>query len=181
MNAWTRRAALALFVVFLLLSMGGGLAYYLLWHRYENASAVLEPRIERFEGLVKTEANLAAALQGANQTVETWMHQGGVKAQNGIQQQLRQLMGAAGVTVVATQAAFEPADDQRFARIRLTATVTGEWASAVQLLESLQMQKPPFWVRSAVLARENGTDTAEPQLVRMTLQIEAPVAEETPP
>lgn len=180
MNFWTRRVAVTLSVVFVALGVCVGLVCVALWQKYENALHILEPRIERLTGIVRAGSDIDAALNGARETLQPWLHIGGAKAQNDIQQQLRQLIDTTGVTIVASQSVFESGDEQRLGRIRLTATVTGEWPKIVRLLEELQAQRPPFWVRSASLFRENGNASVEPQIVRLTMQLEAPLAGEVP-
>lgn len=178
MNFWTRRVAVTLSLAFVVLGVCVGLVCVALWQKYENALHILEPRIERLSGIVKAESDIEAALKGARDTLQPWLHIGGAKAQNDIQQQLRQLIDVTGLTIVASQSVYEAGDTQRLGRIRQTATVTGEWPKIVRLLEALQAQRPPFWVRSASLFRENGNAGVEPQIVRLTMQLEAPLAGE---
>ena len=178
MNFWTRRVALTLVVALVVLGVAVGLVCAAFWQRYEQALHILEPRIERLSGIVKADSDIDAALNGANESLKLWLHAGGGKAQNDIQQHLRQIIDTTGATIVASQSVFESGDAQRLGRIRLTATVTGEWSKIVSLLEALQAQRPPFWVRSASLFRENGNAAVEPQIVRLTLQLEAPLAGE---
>ena len=176
MNAWTRRALFVLIAVCAVLSGLLGAGCYLVWQHYEGAMQTMEPRIERIQGIVNAQGQIESALKNADDTLAPWLHIGGGDAQNRVQQQLRQLIDSSGTTSVASQAALEAGDGEKVARVRLTATVVGEWASVVKLLESLQAQKPLFWVRSATLMRENGGPTSEPQTARLTIQLEAPLA-----
>ena len=75
---------------------------------------------------------------------------------------------------MSSQVALEPGADGKLARIRLTATISGEWPKLVRFMETLQTHRPPFWLRSATLSRE-GVATG-PQNARVTLQLEAPLA-----
>ncbi|MBW8463155.1 MULTISPECIES: type II secretion system protein GspM [unclassified Acidovorax] len=178
MNPWLRRAV----VVVLLLFFGGlvcaALVYQALWARYDNALQQLEPRSERLEGVVNAGADIETLLGTANGTVAPWLHPGGEAAQNEVQQKLRQMIVASGSTLVSSQAALEPGAEGKLARIRLTATVTGDWSKLVGFMESLQMHRPPFWVRTASITREGASAGAGPQAARLALQLEAPLAPE---
>ena len=59
-----------------------------------------------------------------------------------------------------------------------TATDTGDWSKLVGFMESLQMHRPPFWVRTASITREGASAGAGPQAARLALQLEAPLAPE---
>lgn len=175
MNVWTRRA---LWVVVLLVLCGvGALAavYRMSWQRYEHALEVLEPRLERLAGIVEAEPRISTQLDAANQTLEPLLHPGGDAAQNDVQQKLRQLIAASGSTLITSQAVLDAGSTQHLAQVRITATVTGEWPKLVLLLDALQNQRPPLWIRTSMLMRENGSQTAEPQMARLVLQVEAPV------
>lgn len=180
MNVWTRRVLVTLVLVLAGVLAASAWVYRMLWLRYEGAIFQLEPRSERLEGVVNAGPDIETQLDSARNTVAPWLHPAGATAENDIQQKLRQLIEASGSTLVSAQAATEPGVDGKLARIRLTATVTGEWAKVVRLMESLQTQRPPFWVRSVSMARE-GTSTTEPQNARLTLQLEAPLAPEVKP
>ena len=178
MNFWRRRAIVALMLLFF-----GGLAcaalvYWSLWVRYDNALQQLEPRSERLEGVVDAGADIEALLSSASTTVAPWLHPAGEAAQNDIQQKLRQMIVDSGSTLVSSQVALEPAGEGKLARIRLTATITGEWAKLVGLMENLQKQRPPFWVRTVSIMREGASSGTGPQTARLALQLEAPLAPE---
>jgi general secretion pathway protein M len=106
------------------------------------------------------------------------VHPAGETSQNDIQQKLRQMIMASGGTLVSSQVALEPGVDGKLARIRLTATVNGEWVKLVSFMESLQTHRPPFWVRTANITREGASSGAGPQNARLSLQLEAPLAPE---
>lgn len=174
MNTWTRRAG---GIVALLVLVGlacAGLGYRALWTRYDGALQQLESRSERLEGVVEAGPDIESRLGDARNAVLPLLHPAGENAQNDVQQKLRELIGAAGGTLVSSQVALEPGVDGKLARIRLTATVTGEWPKLVRFMEMLQTHRPPFWVRTASLSRE-GAATG-PQNARLSLQLEAPLA-----
>lgn len=178
MNPWLRHSV----VVVVLLFFGGlvcaALVYRAMWTRYDNALQQLEPRSERLEGVVNAGADIETLLSTASGTVAPWLHPAGETAQNDVQQKLRQMIVASGSTLVSSQIALEPGVDGKLARIRLTATVTGDWSKLVVFMESLQMHRPPFWVRTASITREGGSSGAGPQAGRLALQLEAPLAPE---
>lgn len=176
MNIWRRHA-----IVFLLVVCAGAVAcaalvYRALWVRYDSALQQLEPRSERLEGVVNAGAEIEALLNSASNTVAPLLHAGGDTAQNDVQQKLRQMIMASGSTLVSSQVALEPGADGKLARIRLTATVTGEWPKLVSFMESLQTHRPPFWVRTANITREGASTGPVPQNARVSLQLEAPLA-----
>lgn len=178
MNIWRRRS-----IVFLLALLIGTLAcaavaYRALWTRYDNALHQLEPRSERLEGVVNAGSEIETLLSSASGAVAPLLHPAGETAQNDIQQQLRQMIMASGSTLVSSQVALEPGVDGKLARIRLTATVSGEWAKLVGFMENLQTRRPPFWVRTANITREGASTGPGPQNARLALQLEAPLAPE---
>lgn len=179
MNIWTRHAISLLLLMLGLSVLTASWLYQSMWSQYEKALTLLEPRIERHLGLIRASAEISAAKEGLGTLMKGWVHPGGAQSPNDLQQQFRQHVTAAGLTLVASQVVTDNSPDGALARIRFSATVTGEWASALVLFSALQSQTPPLWVKSVVLNRETGTETAEPQTVRMTLQLEAPALPDT--
>ncbi|RZJ62701.1 MAG: general secretion pathway protein GspM [Acidovorax sp.] len=177
-NIWLRRAAVTLLLLLVVIGTGAALVYRSLWARYDNALLQLEPRSERLEGVVNAGSDIETLLGSANGAVAPMLHPAGDTAQNDIQQQLRSMIMAAGGTLVSSQVALEPGVDGKLARIRLTATVTGEWSKLIRFMESLQVHRPPFWVRTVNITREGASSGAGPQNARLALQLEAPLAPE---
>ncbi|WP_010106767.1 GspMb/PilO family protein, partial [Verminephrobacter aporrectodeae] len=142
----------------------------------------LAPRSERLEGMVQAGTEIEALLGAARGSVAPWLHPAGESAPNDIQQQLRQMVVASGSTLVSSQVALEEPGqegkegDQQLARIRMSATVSGEWSGLVRLTETLQMHQPPFWVRTVSMVRDGASSGTGPQTARLTLQLEAPLA-----
>lgn len=175
-NAWVRRAAIALALVVLCVLAAGALMYRSLWARYDSALGQLEARSERLEGVVASGHEIEALLDKARASVTPWVHPAGDNAPNDVQQKLRELITNAGGTLVSSQVALEPGVDGLMARVRLTATVTGDWPKLVRLMETLQTRLPPLWVRSVTVSREGASNGAGPQNARLALQLEAPLA-----
>ncbi|BEP95134.1 hypothetical protein GmRootA79_35180 [Acidovorax sp. A79] len=178
MNIWRRHSMVLLLVLFIGVLACAALIYRSLWVRYDGALRQLEPRSERLEGVVNAGSEIETLLGSVSSTVAPLLHPAGETAQNDIQQKLRQLIMASGSTLVSSQVALEPGGDGKLARIRLTATVSGEWAKLVSFMESLQTQRAPFWVRTANIMREGASSGPGPQTARLTLQLEAPLAPE---
>ena len=174
MNTWTRRAIGILILLALAGLAGAGLVYRALWTRYDGALQQLESRSERLDGVVEAGPDIESRLGDARSMVAPLLHPAGENAPNDVQQKLRELIVTAGGTLVSSQVALEPGADGKLARIRLTATISGEWPKLVRFMETLQTHRPPFWLRSATLSRE-GVATG-PQNARVTLQLEAPLA-----
>lgn len=174
MNVWTQRVLglLALSVTVVLIA--SGLVYRALWVRYEQGLSQFESRSERIDGVIRAGETIEKRLGVARDIVTPLLFFRGPNVENEIQQKLRDLISASGVTLVSSQAALEEAGEKKIARYRLTATVTGEWAKALRFMETLQTHTPPFWVRSVTLMRE-GLPTG-PQNIRLTVQLEAPLA-----
>lgn len=174
MNTWTRRAI----GIVIVLALGGlacaGLVYRALWLRYDGALQQLESRSERLDGVVRAGPDIESRLGAARAMVAPLLHPASENAPNDVQQKLRELIVTAGGTLVSSQVALDPAAGDKLARVRLTATVTGEWPKLVRFMEMLQTHRPPFWLRTAMLSRE-GVATG-PQNARLTLQLEAPLA-----
>lgn len=177
-NIWRRRAIISLLVLLLGALAVFAVAYRALWARYDSALAQLEPRSERLEGVVNAGSEIESLLASASGTVAPMLHPGGETAQTDVQQKLRQMIVASGGTLVSSQVALEPGEEGKLARVRLTATVTGEWAKLVNFMVSLQANRPPFWVRTATVTREGASTGAGPQTARLALQLEAPLAPE---
>ena len=152
--------------------------YQVLWARYDGALQQLEPRSERLDGVVAAGGDIETLSASVGAMVAPWLHPGGDSAQNDIQQRLRQLISASGSTLVSSQVALEPSAEGKLARIRVTATVSGEWQKLVGLMESLQMHRPPFWVRAATITREGANSGGGVQSARLALQLEAPLMPE---
>lgn len=176
MNAWTRNALLTALLAVLALLAAAGLTYRTLWNRYDAALSQLEARSERLDGLVNAGPDIATRLDAVRQAVAPWLHPAGENAQNDVQQRLRELISASGNTLVSSQVALEPGGEGKLARVRLTATLTGEWARLVRFMQDLQLRMPPLWVTTASLSREGANTPGAPQTARLTLQLDAPLA-----
>lgn len=178
MNTWTRRAIAIASLLALVVLACVGLVYRSLWMHYGGALQQLESRSERLDGVVDAGAEIERLLGVARNTVTPLLHPAGENAQNDVQQKLRELIVASGGTLVSSQVALEPGAEGKLSRIRLTATVTGEWSKLVRFMEILQTHRPPFWVRTASLSREGASVAAGPQNARLALQLEAPLSPE---
>jgi general secretion pathway protein M len=178
MNSWRRHSMVLLLALFVVSLACAAWVYRALWIRYDVALQQLEPRSERLEGVVNAGSEIEALLESASSTVAPLLHPAGEAAQNDIQQKIRQLIVSSGSTLVSSQVALEPGVDGKLTRIRLTVTVSGEWVKLVNFMESLQTQRPPFWVRTANIMREGGSSGPGPQTARLTLQLEAPLVPE---
>lgn len=174
MNAWTQRALGVL--VFMVISglVASGLVYRALWIRYEQGLQQFESRSERIDGVIQAGETIEKRLGVAREMVVPRLFPQSPNVENEIQQKLRELISASGVTLVSSQGGLEGAGEKKIARYRLTATVTAEWAKVIRFMETLQNHNPPLWVRSVTLMRE-GLPTGA-QNVRLTVQLEAPLA-----
>lgn len=176
MNSWTRNAVFIILALSLCLLAGAGLAYRALWTRYDGALGQFESRSERLDGVVQAGAEIQERLGVARSAITPMLHAAGENAQNDVQQRLRELITRSGGTLVSSQAVLEPGTDGKLDRIRLTATVTGEWAKLVRFMENLQSSRPPYWVRTVTISREGASAGAGPQNARLALQLDAPLA-----
>jgi len=176
MNAWTRKAITIVVVMTLILLVAVGLVYRALWMRYDGALGQFESRSERLDGVVQAGTEIQERLGVARNAISPMLHPAGENAQNDVQQKLRELITRSGGTVVSSQAVLEPGADGKLERIRLTATITGEWGKLVRFTETLQSHRPPYWVRTVTLSREGANAAAGPQNARLALQLDAPLA-----
>ncbi|QTD45045.1 type II secretion system protein GspM [Ottowia testudinis] len=176
LHPWSRRALLTLVAAALLVLIGCALIYRAMWSRYGAGLDQLESRIERLDGVLQSGADIQGRLAAARRQVQPWLYPGGDSAQNDVTQRLRELVVAAECTLVSSQAAAVAGEDGKLSRIRLSATVTGDWAQLLQLLERLQSQQPPLWTSSVNLMREGGNTPNAPQKARLGLQLEATLA-----
>lgn len=176
MNTWTRRAIIMVAVLSLGVLASMAFAYRALWMRYDGALQQLESRSERLDGVVNAGQDIEVLLGTASSSVSPWLHPSGETAQNDIQQRLRELIANSGSTLISSQVALEAGAEGKLARVRLTATVSGEWAQLVRFMEALQTHRPPFWVRTVSISRDGSS--AGPQTARLALQLEAPLAPE---
>jgi general secretion pathway protein M len=175
MNAWTRRALLIpISVLLCVIAMSFAFATRL-YHRYQADLSTIEPRIERLSGVVEAGVNIQTNLQLAAQTLEPWLHPSSVGVQTEVQQRLRQLIDGSGLTTVALQAA-EPDSSLTLPRLRISATLSGSWSSMLRAMQALQQHRPAFWVQSVSVLREGRDAPSESQLVRLVLQIDAPLS-----
>lgn len=174
MNIWTRRMAVVLSVLLCTLLIGSVVAGYALKQHYASTLFILEPRLARLQGLAQSSADIESAMHASHHAVAPWLHAGGDGAESVAQQMLRQVIDAAGVTVVASQASLDVSADQMLSTIRITTTVTGEWSRIVRLLQAIHTHQPPFWVQSSILNRDGGQASSDTQTARLVLQIQAP-------
>lgn len=175
MNLWTRNACAVLFcLAAAVLAVAGGI-YRTLWVRYDAALGQFESRSERIDGVIQAGPDIGKRLALVRDAVAPMLHPSGDNAQNDVQQKLRELITASGGTLVSSQVALEMGADGKMDRVRLTATMTGEWNRLVRFMQTMQTHRPAYWVRSATLAREGGTATVAPQQARLTLQLDAPL------
>lgn len=149
-----------------------------LHRRYADGLQTLEPRLQRWAGLVQAAPEIEARLRQVEDWIAPLPHAGGAAAVTDITQRVRQSLETAGLTTVALQAAEPQEWVPGLLRVRLAVTVTGPWPAAVQWLHGLQQQRPVLWVQSAQLMREGRDAPAEPQQVRLAVQIEAPLRRE---
>lgn len=176
MNPWTRNASALLFcLAAVVLAVAGGI-YHTLWVRYDTALGQFESRSERIDGVIQAGPDIGKRLALVRNAVTPMLHPPGDNAQNDVQQKLRELITASGGTLVSSQVALETGVDGKMDRVRLTATITGEWSRLVRFMQTMQTQSPVYWVRSATLAREGATAAVASQQARVTLQLDAPLA-----
>lgn len=176
MNPWTRNAGALLFcLAAVVLAVAGGI-YHTLWVRYDTALGQFESRSERIDGVIQAGPDIGKRLALVRNAVAPMLHPSGDNAQNDVQQKLRELITASGGTLVSSQVALETGADGKMGRVRLTATITGEWSRLVRFMQTMQTQSPVYWVRSATLAREGATAAVASQQARVTLQLDAPLA-----
>lgn len=174
MNTWTQRALGVVILVAVCVLAAAGIAYRMLWQRYDQGLQQFESRSERIDGVIRAGDAINTQLAAAQGAVAPRLHPKTPNAENDIQQKLRDLVVASGATLVSSQTALEgAASNQKIVAYKLTATVSGEWVKLVRLMETLQTQTPPFWVRTVSLSRE-GVPTG-PQNARLTVQLDAPV------
>ena len=177
LSPWAQRAALVTGVFALVLLVVVAWVYWLNWARYARAQDQIDSRIARIDGILASSADIDARLAQAKTAVGPWLHKGGADAQNEILQRLREMVVASGATLVSSQAAAVPAEgEQQLARVRVSATVSGEWPQLVQLGQALQAQRPLYLVRSLNIQREGQVAGKTSQKARMTFQLEAPIS-----
>ena len=178
LHPWAKNAALATAALLLLIVLLLAWAYAVSWGRYESAREQADSRIARLDGILASSAEIDAQLAQARQTVGPWFHKGGDAGQNAILQSLRDVVVSSGATLVSSQAAPVPAEsEQKLPKVRISATVAGEWAQLVRLGAALQAQRPPYFVHSLNIQREGQANNKASQRARMSLQMDAPLAE----
>ena len=176
LSPWTKNAAWAAGVVGLVLVLLVAWAYWTNWVRYARAQDQIDARIARVDGVLAASAEIDSKLTAARQSIRPWLHEGGGDSQNEILQRLRELVVASGATLVSSQAAAVPAEaEQPLSRVKISATVLGEWSQLLPLAHTLQAQRPPYMVRSMNFQREGQVNGKTSQKARMTVQLEAPM------
>ncbi len=177
LSPWAKKSAWVSAAVLLLLLVLLAWIYWVNWARYASAQDQIESRIARIDGTLASSADIEARLTQVRQATGPWLHKGGADAQNEILQRLREMVVASGATLVSSQAAAVPAEgEQQLARVRVSATVSGEWPQLVQLGQALQAQRPLYLVRSLNIQREGQVAGKTSQKARMTFQLEAPIS-----
>ena len=178
LHPWAKRAVWAVAGCLLLVALALGWVYWANWSRYSGAQDQLESRIARLDGILAASADIDARLAQARASVGPWLHKGGGEGQNAVLQSLRELVVASGATLISSQAATVPAEsEQTLPKVRISATVAGEWAQLVQLSQALQAERPPYLVHSLNIQREGQASNKAVHRARMTLQLDAPVAQ----
>ncbi|MFD1710185.1 general secretion pathway protein GspM [Ottowia sp. GY511] len=178
LHPWTKRAVWAVAACLLLVVFVLGWLYWVNWSRYSTAQEQLESRISRLDGILAASADIDTRLSQARAAVGPWLHKGGSEGQNAVLQSLRELVVASGATLVSSQAATVPAEsEQKLPKVRVSATVAGEWAQLVQLGQALQAERPPYLVHSLNIQREGQASNKAAHRARLTLQLDAPIAQ----
>jgi general secretion pathway protein M len=152
--------------------------YWSNWARYANAQAQIESRVARIDGILASSAEIDSRRDQARRSIDPWLHKGGGDSQNEILQRLREVVVASGATLISSQAAAVPAPsdaEQQLSRVKISATVSGEWSQLVQLGQVLQAQRPPYLVRSLNVQRDGQASGKTSQRARIILQLEAPM------
>lgn len=183
LHPWTRRTLLVLLALALLALLLAALAWQTRWARYNHDLQQIEERVERLDGIIEAGDRIDAELIAASAASEPWLHAGGPGASNDIVQQLRELIVANDGTLASSQTALVAADDDTgLQRVRISATISGQWPQLMQILAALQTRQPPFWVHSANLMQSGSRAEGAPQTARLSLQLDAPLApvERTP-
>lgn len=183
MNLWTRNAGISLLCLVAVGFVVLAGIYRTLWVRYDTALGQLESRSERIDGVIRAGSDIEKRLAHTRSAVAPMLHLEGDNAQNDVQQKLRELITASGGTLVSSQVVLETGGEGKMNRVRLTASITGEWSRLVRFMQTLQTHSPVYWIRSASLVREggNGNTGAGPQQARLTLQLDAPLAPKAKP
>lgn len=178
MNIWTKRATQTVLMLLLVVALIVASVVYFQLQRYDAAMTKMEPRISRLSGLLASERNLTEGLTAGQTNLSPWVYSGGGEASNQIQQDVRKLVAEAGLTMGALQATYNADANSRLGKVMLTATITGEWNNVLRLITALQLRQPAIWFQSTVITREGGSAPSDPQLTRVSFQLEAPVLQE---
>ena len=178
LHPWAAKAALMAMGAVLLLLLIFAWLYWSNWSRYDSALNQVESRVARVDGLLASSAEVDSRLAQARQSVNPWLFKGGSEGQNAVLQRLRDLVVTSGATLISSQIAVVPAEnEQKLPKARVSATISGEWAHLVQLGVAIERQRPPFLVHALNIQREGQANSKTAQKARMTLQIDAPMAE----
>lgn len=180
LHPWTRRTLIALLLLGLLALLLAALVWQARWSRYSDDLQQLEQRVERLDGIIDAGDDIEARLTAARTALEPWLHTGGDGASNDIVQQLRELIVANDGTLASSQTAHIDADEDGLERVRISATISGEWPQLMRILAALQTRQPPFWVHSASLMQSGSRADDAPQTARLSLQLDAPLASQEP-
>ena len=176
LHPWTRNSAVALLLLCLSAILLVALAWQARWSRYNHDLQQLEQRIERLDGIMAAGDEIDARLIAAQTATAPWLHPGGDGASNQIVQQLRDLIVANDGTLASSQTALVTAEDGGLERVRVSATISGEWPQLMRILAALQTHQPSVWVNSANLMQSGSRTEGAAQTARLSLQLDAPLA-----
>lgn len=120
------------------------------WGQYRNLhqqSQDLIPRIARLAGLAESESALQAASEQANGQLQLLVYGDAGDASAMMQQQVRQVMERAGLTVAGSQI-LSPRIESLFTRLQLDINATGSIEALEATLQELQNLRPLVMVDS---------------------------------
>lgn len=179
MSAWLKKITRAQWVVGVSLAvivclwLWAALAFWGHYRSLHQQSADLIPRIARLAGLAESESTLQAASEQANGQLQLLVYSDSGDASAMMQQQVRQVLERAGLTVAGSQI-LSPRVEPLFIRLQLDINATGSIEALEAALQELRGLRPLVMVDSLqaqpVRSRVRRGDVSSPEQA-LTLRI----------
>jgi len=179
MNTWLKKVTRARWIVAASLGvivcvwLWAALSFWVQYRSLHQQSRDLIPRIARLSGLAESESVLQAAGEQAHGQLQLLVYGDAGDASAMMQQQVRQVMERAGLTVAGSQI-LTPRVESLFTRLQLDLTATGSIETLEIVLQELGDLRPLVMVDSLqvqpVRTRARRGDTSPPEQA-LTLRI----------
>lgn len=148
----------------LLLLLGMGMLVYGKHQWAQEQLSTVEPRYARMLGMRQQQGEIEQALQRLQAQRGQYIYPGteaGAQVGAAVQQKLRSIMGAAGLSVTSSQVQVRPAEEENgpYERVVISVTAEGEMADVHTALLGLYDIRPIIWIDELTITRGGNLDS----------------------